>query len=212
MTILPLALVVFGGAAFFAYGGMEWLNDVMTPALAPVEGEVLIEGKPLVGAVVNTKPAKKGLMGAVGVTDEQGRFTLETDVKGTYQPGAYVGEHVVTVVKRAASGGGAMPALVSPEEYASFATTPFRITVSQSAEGAKVRFDLEGVLKDAPAPRPLPSQASNESAEESGENAPEDQRVSEGSTEQNSAEGPASPVAADDVQKDPSPPAAKEEN
>jgi hypothetical protein len=68
--------------------------------IAQVSGVVLLDGRPLDGAVVTFQPRRESLAaqkysGSVGHTDESGRFTLrliEPDA-----PGVAIGEHVVTI-------------------------------------------------------------------------------------------------------------------
>jgi len=62
------------------------------PAIAEVEGQVLMNGQPLPGATVTFEPP--GARPSVGVTDEQGRYQL---LYSTATEGALVGEHVVRI-------------------------------------------------------------------------------------------------------------------
>jgi hypothetical protein len=64
--------------------------------LAPVEGVVLLEGRPVADAGVVFAPvdSKQGLP-AVGTTDAEGKFTLIT----ANRPGAALGEHRVAISK-----------------------------------------------------------------------------------------------------------------
>ncbi len=72
------------------------------PNVVPVSGVVLLDGKPLVGASVNTQPiasssgANPG-SGSFGRTDAEGRYSLE--VVDPPMPGAYLGEHRVTITQ-----------------------------------------------------------------------------------------------------------------
>jgi hypothetical protein len=61
--------------------------------LAPVEGVVMYQGAPLADAGVLFKPSQGPF--AMGVTDEEGRFTLIT----ANQEGALIGEHQVAISK-----------------------------------------------------------------------------------------------------------------
>lgn len=67
--------------------------------LAPVTGEVTLDGEPLVNAAVYFQPQRSGdkqIVGppSLGVTDESGRYSL----KNTEQHnGAVVGKHVVSI-------------------------------------------------------------------------------------------------------------------
>jgi hypothetical protein len=68
--------------------------------LAPVEGVVLFDGKPIDGAGVMFQPVGGGRP-AIGTTDSEGKFRLSTFDPGD---GAIVGDHLVAVSK-AESGG-----------------------------------------------------------------------------------------------------------
>lgn len=70
--------------------------------LAPVAGIVLLDGKPLEGALVNTQPVARDSAvdpgpGSFGKTDPQGRFSLE--LVSPAEPGAVVGTHRVRITK-----------------------------------------------------------------------------------------------------------------
>lgn len=70
------------------------------PALHPVAGELVFQGRPLAGFAVefsSTAEATKGVS-AVGVADSGGRFTLETRQAGKQRPGAVAGSHTVVVL------------------------------------------------------------------------------------------------------------------
>lgn len=64
------------------------------PRLAKVSGVVLLDGKPIEGASVLFTPEAGGRP-ADGVTDKEGKFTLQTFEPGD---GALVGKHKVAVV------------------------------------------------------------------------------------------------------------------
>lgn len=67
------------------------------PAQYPVSGTVTLDGKPLTGAGVMFLPRgdTRGT-GAMGTTDDAGKYTLKTDFGG---PGAPEGEFAVTISK-----------------------------------------------------------------------------------------------------------------
>lgn len=65
--------------------------------LAPVSGQVRLNGEPLANAHVNFTPTAGGF-GSTGVTDSEGRYSLKT-VKG--EEGAVVGGHSVAIRTRA---------------------------------------------------------------------------------------------------------------
>ncbi len=85
-TILPLVALGLAGC------GSEY-------PVAPVSGEITLNGAPLAGARVGFEPMREGDdleagPGSYGVTDEQGRYQL-TALDG--RPGAVVGNHRVWV-------------------------------------------------------------------------------------------------------------------
>ncbi len=65
------------------------------PTTIPVTGTVTLDGKPIAGATVMLQPQGPGKP-AVGVTDDQGRFSLYTFEPGD---GALPGTYLVTVRK-----------------------------------------------------------------------------------------------------------------
>ncbi len=66
--------------------------------LAPVSGRVLMDDKPLANAEVTFYPSwGKDLPISVGVTNEQGDFTLQVGGDRANTPGAVVGEHRVRI-------------------------------------------------------------------------------------------------------------------
>ena len=72
------------------------------PKMAPVSGTVLLDGKPMVGASVNTQPigtSENPGSGSFGKTDDQGHYSLE--LVNPPLPGAILGEHSVTITTKA---------------------------------------------------------------------------------------------------------------
>jgi hypothetical protein len=69
--------------------------------LAPVEGMVTFQGKPLANATVTFIPKGEGSLG-VGITDEEGSFSILTGGQAGVTPGMCA----VTVSKMESSGGG----------------------------------------------------------------------------------------------------------
>jgi hypothetical protein len=70
------------------------------PSVVPVQGTVLLDGKPLPKASVTFIPQLDRFgaeSNSMAETDEEGRFTLTCTYKG--QPGAVVGKHVVVVTE-----------------------------------------------------------------------------------------------------------------
>jgi hypothetical protein len=105
------------------------------PRVTPVEGVVLLDGKPLVGVEVRFAPEcdPKALSAPFSraLTDESGHYNLECD---NQKPGAVAGKHTVIVrrpVRRPEPGqppaSGAGPPV--PSIYQSFASTPLQIEV-----------------------------------------------------------------------------------
>ncbi|MBP89157.1 MAG: hypothetical protein CMJ64_20975 [Planctomycetaceae bacterium] len=128
ITVVMLAIVV--GFGFF--DGAKWINDLLRPPMVAGSGQVLFRGAPLGGGELRSKPESKGLPGAMGFLDDQGRFDLKTDIDGDYVDGAFVGEHKVTVTLYGQAFAAGTPPL-TPEKYASFDTTPLTIVVSKSS-------------------------------------------------------------------------------
>jgi hypothetical protein len=70
------------------------------PAIVPVEGVVLLNGKPLPKARVQFTPQRNDLGSefvSLAVTDENGRFALTCGYKD--KPGAVVGQHTVLITE-----------------------------------------------------------------------------------------------------------------
>src|SRR5262249_29795995 len=67
--------------------------------LAPVSGQVTLNGKPLPNAAVIFQPKRSATStpgpGSYGKTDEQGRYSLR--IVGQDRPGAVVGMHQVSI-------------------------------------------------------------------------------------------------------------------
>jgi hypothetical protein len=122
------------------------------PPLAPVEGEVTVNGKPLKTGRVVFYPAQG--RSATGLLGQGGSFRLTTFDSGD---GALLGEHVVTVtaMEESATGpssfeeelrGRGIPLgdvrwLAAPK-YAELKTSPLRATVEPGTN--RFRFDLDG--------------------------------------------------------------------
>ena len=90
--------------------------------LAPVEGQITLDGKPVKDAVVTFTPVvpPRGMEAAAssGRTDEQGRYTLKL-LSGD-RPGAVVGQHNVTVTINVESASD----VATPEEIAQQSAVP----------------------------------------------------------------------------------------
>jgi hypothetical protein len=65
------------------------------PQFVPVQGIVTLDGKPIAGAALNFSPQAGGEP-SVGVTDEQGHFSLKT-IRD--QQGAIVGKHRISIFR-----------------------------------------------------------------------------------------------------------------
>jgi hypothetical protein len=111
--------------------------------LLPVEGTVTLDGAPVEGAAVMFVSEQGGHV-ATGVTDAQGRFTLQT----TNRPGAVAGMHRVTVVKQVThdpiyeQGGGVGELRVEwiiPERY----SKPDTSELSANVEPGKPKFRFQ---------------------------------------------------------------------
>lgn len=105
------------------------------PAIAPVNGKVLIDGKPLTqGRVVAVPAAGRG---ANGIIQPDGSFTLST-----YEPGdgALVGTHKISVVAYAGAGAGgpesSLGNLIVPRRYINPETSGLTIDVTADGENS----------------------------------------------------------------------------
>jgi hypothetical protein len=101
----------------------------------PVQGRVLLDGKPVAGAAVLFEPEGGGVP-ATGVTDGSGEFSLSTSGRGA---GAVTGKHSVSVSKQVAAQpnrkveeGEIVPMkFETPEKYASPQTSGLTIEVTR---------------------------------------------------------------------------------
>lgn len=142
--VIPASLLVLTGFLFVTYfEGLEHIVAWSRPPLVAAEGRVLYRGQPLANAQLSTQVAAGGVRGAMGWTDEQGFFRLQTDLNG-YVDGAFTGEHYVVVTAYEQLNAPAAPPLATPELYASFATTPLRIVVARDPQKNVFEFSLEG--------------------------------------------------------------------
>jgi hypothetical protein len=84
------------GAVLLCLAGCSQKNPNLPPQY-PVSGTVTLDGKPLTGAGIMFLPRGETRgTGAMGMTDEAGKYTLKTDYGG---PGAPEGEFAVTISK-----------------------------------------------------------------------------------------------------------------
>lgn len=140
---LELHVAAVGLAAALVLAGC----GTRRPPVVPVNGEVLLAGKPVEAAFVTFLP--KGGRPAAGYTDAAGRFTIRT---WSEADGTIAGEHVVCVAKQVpdAKVGSSYLGVrnVLPSRYASPATSPLRATVTPEGTN-EFRFDLESTPADA---------------------------------------------------------------
>ncbi len=128
--------------------------DQPGPVLVPVQGRITLDGKPVSEHVVTFSPIGNTQgNGAMGPTDEQGKFAL-TDVRG--ETGAHVGHYKVHLyptpvtppndvpsdVVSVGGGGGSVPAIyIDPNYTPVVATVPeegcfVEITLTANGQGA----------------------------------------------------------------------------
>lgn len=88
-----MSMLRFLLAASLLIGGLGLAGCQRGPRYVPVSGVVTIGGQPLAGAAVSFQPLVPGEP-SIGVTDDQGRFSLKT---AHDQEGAVVGEHQIAV-------------------------------------------------------------------------------------------------------------------
>jgi hypothetical protein len=147
-VVVPVAVLAVLAVGMVRFLDMDALLGGLTrPKLAPAGGKVLYQGEPLRNGQVMTHPMDSRGLPALGWTDDEGKFTLKTDVQGSFVEGATVGVHRVTVTAYQPISGPAAPPLLTPEQYASFGTSPLRITIRANAADNQFEFILDG---DAP--------------------------------------------------------------
>ena len=117
--------------------------------LFPVQGQVMLDGKPLADAGVTFLPAEKG-PSASGTTDTDGRFELMT----TNSIGAIRGTHSVVIAKRKyvpikpgeePVPGGLRAEWYSPKKYANPSTSGLSADVGEGDN----KFDFELSSKES---------------------------------------------------------------
>lgn len=128
-VLIPLVLLAFLGFGFIAMDGQTWVARLLRPPLAPAKGSVFYKGKPVVDATIMTSLANGTMPGALGQTDEYGEFVLQTDIRGTYEQGAYTGKHKLTVAVYEVNPGPGAASLKTPGKFASMADTPLTVEV-----------------------------------------------------------------------------------
>ena len=87
-------LLIFGGLVMSAFG----CSQSSGPAVQYVHGLITLDGSPIEGATVSFSPKSPGGIGASGMTQSDGTFTLNAQAA---KPGAgtTIGEYAVTVSK-----------------------------------------------------------------------------------------------------------------
>ena len=78
------------------FSGCGPASDVERPETAAVTGSVTYNGEAVAGAVVSFSPTGEAKDGAIGTTDAQGKFTLQTQWGAK---GAVPGSYAVSVTK-----------------------------------------------------------------------------------------------------------------
>jgi hypothetical protein len=145
-VVVPCAVAVAVGLPVWGYFDVSTrISRWMLPPLVPATGQVYLNGEPAGKAEVFTQPIGMNCRGAMGMADEDGRFSLRTDVDGDWVPGARAGEHRVIILKQdpQAKPGPFKPPLISPPECAEFDTTPLRMRVERDPARNQFPFHLE---------------------------------------------------------------------
>lgn len=118
------------------------------PQTIPVTGTVILDDRPVAGAVVVFLP-EQGQM-ATATTDGTGRFVLSTF---ELADGALPGKHRVTVAKTTVEPGDQEKVVfLVPKEYGHPKTTP--LTCNVQKEMGPVQFNLRTPPEPAPSPAP----------------------------------------------------------
>jgi hypothetical protein len=132
--VLALASAVF----LLALGGCS--NE---PAVVEVSGTATHKGEPVPNLLVTFQPA--GGRPSWGITDAQGKFTLEYTAQ---KKGAMVGTHSVSAVYRAGSpedemsGKGMTPAVKAVQaKYGDATSTPMKVEIKQVEKNLELKFD-----------------------------------------------------------------------
>jgi hypothetical protein len=125
------------------------------PAIVPVQGTVLINGKPLPKASVTFVPQVDNLgadSNSTAVTDENGQFTLTC--ANTGQPGAVVGKHIVVITdpplpdelrnsrdaREIARYRGKLGNRPIPAIYTSVSKSPLHLEIKEGQEAVKIEI------------------------------------------------------------------------
>lgn len=163
LVIVPVAVIAIVVLSLARVNGIDaFMDDLTRPTLVPVRGQLLYKGEPLRKGQIVTQPIGGRGLSALGWTDDEGRFTLQTDIRGNFQEGATVGEHRVAVTVYQMISAPAAPPLLTPPQYASINTSPLQITVGRDPDQNEFKLVLEG----EPPSRPQRSKGGSKQADE----------------------------------------------
>ena len=153
LVVAPVALILVG--IYVGWGHYDLGTAIARwrlPPLVPVTGRVYLNGEPLGGAQLFTRPTGADYRGAMGVADKEGRFALRTDVDGDFFAGARIGEHLVIILGQDpnSKSGPFKPPLITPPEDSEYATTRLRLHVDHDPARNEIDFRLERQIKPPP--------------------------------------------------------------
>jgi hypothetical protein len=113
------------------------------PRVVAVSGVATHKGKPVPNLLLTFQPA--GGRPSWGITDAQGRFTLEYDAN---TKGAMVGSHTVSAIYRAATPDDEMSGKGNTAEvravqakYSDSIKSPMKIEITKAEENLELKFD-----------------------------------------------------------------------
>lgn len=147
-TVVIVAVIGGGGYALFSYLTTD------PGKLYEATGEVTWNGEPVTIGAVMTLHESDPYLSALGPLDENGHFTLLTNM----EPGAAIGRHKLIV---ASYGDGMPPPPLVPAHYASYDDTPLYIDVTSDPQKNHFIIRLEGELQERRRPGP-PDDAASE--------------------------------------------------
>ncbi len=139
LILIAFVLTVVGYGGWLFLGWKEAFERMLEPKLVEATGQVEYNGKPVTIGYVQTTPMSGRGYGALGVLDEQGRFTLATNGR----PGASVGKHKVAVMSMTTD---FPPKPLVPPNYTDLSQTPLTIEVKSTAEKNQFTLLLKGEL------------------------------------------------------------------
>jgi hypothetical protein len=151
MIVVPVIALAIGALVLVRVVNVDTLlSDLSRPRLVPASGTVLFHGQPLRNGQIATYPDSRRGLPAIGWTDDEGKFTLKTDIRGNLVEGATVGDHRVVVTSYQTIAAAAAPPLLTPQLYASLGSSPLRITVGSAAAENQFELVLEGDAPERP--------------------------------------------------------------